>query len=147
MTLMQGILRDTLRLATSGRDSSCPRSFHAQSAPIIRFTDAEVEAIAQTAEPSQLIDFYESSYTNAHIEQQHAHAMKETAKHEDCWYVISASSPEGVPLITNFVTSALDLAALVHTILHIKPIVVQEILAFRTPDLHSSLILASSKPF
>lgn len=133
---------DNLRiLFTSGKDSSCPLYARASTSPVVLYCDLDVEQAAYTSEFIQVLDPYSDP------PQKVDSIIKTLSPHEDKWNVITMSSPEGVPIITNYVCQTVDLAAILLLLSNYKNTPVSEILAYRTDTLYNALILACSKPF
>ena len=133
---------DNLRiLFTSGKDSSCPPYAFACTSPVVIYHDLDVERAAYASEFIQILDPYADPPQPADL------IIKTLSPYEDRWNVITMSSPEGVPIITNYVCQTVDLAAILLLLSNYKHAPVSEILAYRTDTLYNALILACSKPF
>ena len=139
---LRSIREDIVTLIKSGTDTSCPSVMRSQSSPVVTFTDSDVAEVAQNTEFLHIIDFYELESPDPVRD-----VCSKLSKHQESWYTISATAPDGGPLINNFTLQGPDLSALVYIINQYTPSPVQEILAFRSATLYQSLILSSSKPF
>ena len=140
-TFLANTLDNLHTLFTSGKDSSCPPYALNHTSPVVLFSDLDVEEAAYASEFIHILDIYE--YQTQKIDT----LIKPLIPYKDDWNVISLSSPEGAPIITNYVCQTVDLAALLILLSHYSNPSVSEILAYRTAKLYNALILACSKPF
>ena len=146
---LEAILVSTLNtletLVRSGSDPSIPpylRLVSTKKCLTLLYEDSEVEASANNSEFIELIQFYDDLF---HV--QAGRALNYLENHGDDFFIISASTPEGSPLIMNYVFPASQLATFITTLTQDVTQPIQEILAYKTSNLYSALILASSKPF
>ena len=135
-------VQSILTLIQSGEDRSCPRYLRVPASPVVLYDDDEVTAAANASTFIELSIFYDDQ-PHLKLDQM----FKETSKHLDDWYVISASSQEGVPILVNFTIQGKALEGLILLLSSYRTPPVQELLAYRTGTLYNSLILACSKPF
>ena len=129
-------------LVRSGTDPSVPPYLRRSRSPVLIYEDSEIEAIANNSEFIELIVFYADP-----LYAQAGRALTRLEKDKDGFYVISASTPEGSPFIMNYVFPAMDLANFITILSQDVTHPIQELLAYRTKNLYSALLLASSKPF
>ena len=129
-------------LVRSGSDPSIPPYLRRSKSPILFYEDSEIEAAANDSEFIELITFYDDP-----LHAQADRALNYLNNAGDDFFIISASTPEGSPLIMNFIFPAKELAQFITILMQDKTHPVQEILAYRTKTLYTSLLLASSKPF
>lgn len=136
-------------LVRRGTDPSLPTYLHPKprglkqvKTLVLTYEDSDVEAIANDSEFIELIKFYDDP-----LHAQADRAITYLEKDGNDFYTISASTPEGSPLITNYVFPAKDLATFIMTTKQDVTQPIQEILAYRTKTLYNALLLAASKPF
>ena len=125
-----------------GHDNSCPPAWRATKSMVVVFDDLEVEKAASSSEFIELIVFYDDWPT-----VQVKSILKTLSQGDKSWHVISASTPRGVPIITNYVFQAVDLAEFIKLLAKDSTNPIQELLAYRTANLHDAIILSCSKPF
>jgi hypothetical protein len=130
------------KLVLSGQDPSCPLYLQRSKSAVLVYEDSEIEAAANTSEFIELLTFYDDP-----PEMKADSVIARINNHTENWYILSASTPEGAPIITNYVIQAVDLIQFIKLLTQDVTRPVQELLAYRTANLYDALILACSKPF
>ena len=124
-------------------DSKLPASCGSRqkASTVLVYDDAEIDEAASTAGFIELFEFYEEPCPTV------GEALRNIDVNKNEWFVISAATPHGDPIIKNFVLSTVDLVQLTQLFVQDPTRPVREFLAYRTDNLRHSLVLASSKTF